>query len=95
MTYNPINWVNKPSKKTPINATNLEKMDKGISENDISITSLRTLLGVEQDTYDSAKTYAVGDLTVYNHTIYECVIAITTAEEFNSSKWKIVPILKF
>lgn len=95
MTYNPINWVNKPSTKTPINTTNLGKMDKGIFENDISITSLRTLLGVEQDTYESTKTYAVGDLIVYNHTIYECVTAITTAEEFNSLKWKIVPILKF
>lgn len=32
MTYEKINWENQPSKKTPINATNLNYMDDGIYE---------------------------------------------------------------
>ena len=32
MTYEKINWENQPSKKTPINATNLNHMDDGIYE---------------------------------------------------------------
>lgn len=32
VTYNRVNWKDTPSTETPINATNLNKMDKGISD---------------------------------------------------------------
>lgn len=57
------------------------------------ITKVLTALGLNVDTYSSSSTYAVGDMVVYNNTIYECTTAISTAEEWNSSKWTIVPII--
>lgn len=38
--YNRINWQNKPSTETPINADNLNKMDKAIDDLDGRIVSL-------------------------------------------------------
>ena len=32
MAYNRVNWQDKPSTATPINAENLNKMDKGIND---------------------------------------------------------------
>lgn len=40
------------------------------------------------DVYDSSKTYAVGDYCIYENTLYKCTVEITTAEVFDSSKWK-------
>lgn len=40
------------------------------------------------DKYDSSKTYAVGDYCIYNDTLYKCKTQITSAEEFDSSKWE-------
>jgi len=42
MSYSKIGWKNSPSTSTPINATNLNKMDTGIYNNDASITALDT-----------------------------------------------------
>lgn len=42
MAYTKINWENAPSKKTPINDTNLNHMDDGIAANDAAITDLKT-----------------------------------------------------
>lgn len=94
MAYSKINWANKPS-TTKVNADNLNHMDNGIHKNDNAISKLSIALGLNEDTYSNSSTYAVGDLVVYNHIIYECITAVTTAEEFDSSKWQVVPILKF
>lgn len=40
------------------------------------------------DVYDSSKTYAVGDYCIYENTLYKCIVEMTTAEVFDSSKWK-------
>lgn len=39
------------------------------------------------DAYDNTKTYAVGDIVIYNNVLYKCITAITTAEDFDSTKW--------
>lgn len=39
------------------------------------------------DQYDSTQTYAVGDYCIYNNTLYKCITAIGTAEEFNLEHW--------
>lgn len=44
MAYTRVNWINYPKLDTPINATNLNKMDKGIYDNSISIDNLSTSL---------------------------------------------------
>lgn len=55
--------------------------------------NLMKSLGLYINTYSSSSTYNVGDLVVYNHTIYECTTAITAAEVWNSTHWKIVPMI--
>lgn len=42
MAYTKINWENAPSKKTPINDTNLNHMDDGIYNNDAEITQIKS-----------------------------------------------------
>ena len=42
MAYTRVNWENLPSTNTPVNATNLNKMDAGIKDLDNRQTSLQT-----------------------------------------------------
>ena len=58
----------------------------------ININTILKSLGLETNTYSSSSTYNVGDLVVYNHTIYECNTANTTGT-WDSSKWTLVPII--
>lgn len=76
MAYSKTNWVNNT---TPINETNLNKIESGIKNNDINIG---------EENYDNTKTYEVGDIVRYNEKIYKCITAITTAENFDISKWE-------
>ena len=39
------------------------------------------------DAFDSAKKYAINDLAIYNNTLYKCTTVITTAGEWDASKW--------
>lgn len=39
------------------------------------------------DAYDAAQTYTVGDLVIYENQLYKCTTAITTAEQWDSTKW--------
>lgn len=94
MAYEKQIWKDLPDETTPITKDRLEHMEDGIYENDINTNSLLEALGLKDDTYDSTKTYAIGDMVIKNHAIYECTTAITTAEVWNSSHWTIVPIIK-
>lgn len=38
--------------------------------------------------YDQTSTYAVGDLVMYETVLYKCIIAITVAEAWDSTKWE-------
>lgn len=60
---------------------------------DANVNKLLTAFGLDTDSYSSSSTYAVGDMVVYNNTIYECITAVTAAKQFDSSKWDIVPII--
>lgn len=57
------------------------------------ITNLRIALGLDTDTFLIGESYDVGDMVIYNHVIYECNVP-HVAEEFESEKWNIVPIIK-
>ena len=73
---------------------NIDTVDSNLTSSiNTNITKVLTALGLNVDTYSSSSTYAVGDMVIYNNTIYECTTAITTVEEWNSSKWAIVPII--
>lgn len=39
------------------------------------------------DAYDNTATYAVGAYCIYNYGFYKCTTAVTTAENFDSTKW--------
>lgn len=62
-------------------ATSIDKELKEIS----SYTENKDAIS---DKYDSSKTYSVGDYCIYNDTLYKCKTQITSAEEFDSSKWE-------
>lgn len=76
-------FENLPSTNTPINDTNLNKMQNDILQ----------ALGLDQDTFSTSSTYAVGDLVIHNNTIYECTTAVSTAGAWNDNNWTIVPII--
>lgn len=58
-----------------------------------TLDQLYEALGIKADSYDNTKTYAVGDLIVYDHKIFECNEDNTTGD-FDSSKWTIVPLIE-
>lgn len=59
-----------------------------INNNVSNLNSTKLNNTVVSDIYDSTKTYAVGDYCIYENTLYKCITAITTAESFNSNKWR-------
>lgn len=100
MAYEKQIWKDLPDETTPITAERMNHIENGISGVDTfsgnlqsEINNIRLALGLYTDNYDSAKTYAIGDMVTHNHAIYECTTAITTAEEWDSSHWTIVPII--
>lgn len=65
-------------------ATDLDTEAKTITG---AINELHAINGYSYDAYDDTATYAVGDLCIYNNTLYKCTTAITTAEAWNASHW--------
>ena len=47
------------------------------------ITAIQSLA----DEYDNTATYAVGDIVSYGGLLYICSTAVTTAEDFDDTKW--------
>ena len=62
-------------------ATSIDKELKEIS----SSTENKDVIS---DKYDSSRTYSVCDYCIYDDTLYKCKTEITSAEEFDSSKWE-------
>lgn len=44
------------------------------------------------DEYDSTSTYAIGDYVMYESTLYKCITAVSSAENFDSTKWTSVVV---
>ena len=84
MSYTKTNWQDLPNTTTPINATNLNKMENGIADANGAIGA---------SNYDSTATYAVNDICIYNNKLYKCKTAISTAEAWNSSHWEEIKLL--
>ena len=62
MTYTPTAWVNGSVGSTPIDATNLNNMESGISNNDAAITTLKNSV-VWPVTTKTSGTYTVNNST--------------------------------
>lgn len=44
----------------------------------------------EASEYDSTQTYSIGEYVTYNSVTYACIIAVTTPEPFDATKWVII-----
>lgn len=64
-----------PNTETPLNADNINEV----------ITTILKILGLDVDTYDSAKNYEVDDFVVYQKELWRCAEA--TTGEWNEEKW--------
>ena len=42
--------------------------------------------------YSNQLTYAVGDLVIYDHKLYRCSTAVSSAEDFDSTKWVVATV---
>lgn len=55
--------------------------------NDSDFLDQLALAGIIAATFSASSTYEVGDYVLYNHTLYKCKTAITTAGAWDASKW--------
>ena len=80
MSYSKVNWQDLPSTNTPINASNLNKMDNQIELNDTNITSLDGRITSAEETIDNDRTYSTTEQVIgkwYNgKPLYRKVISI-------------------
>lgn len=81
MSYTKTDWSNLTS--PALNETNFNKIENGIANNDGALG---------YDDYDNTQTYAVGAYCIYNNKLYKCTTAVSSAEDFDSSKWAEVNI---
>ncbi len=51
-------------------------------------------LGTSDTTYSNTQTYSLNDIVIYNNKTYKCIIPINIPENFDSTKWELVPIIK-
>lgn len=73
-----------------------------LSTDDVVVTGIRVIEKVDTSNvsdyagpYDNTATYSVGARCVYNNNLYECITAVTSAEEFNQDKWQQLTILEY
>lgn len=93
MSYTKTNWQN--DQAPAINATNLNKIENGIFNNDAIITSIMTTLGINATTWVSTNTYVEGDSVVYNNKLYKNITGnyTTTNPESDTTNWQETTLL--
>lgn len=93
MSYVKTNWVN--DQAPAINATNLNKIENGIFNNDAIITSIMTTLGINATTWVSTNTYVLGDSVVYNNKLYKNITGnyTTTNPAEDTTNWQETTLL--
>lgn len=55
---------------------------------------IRAVTSLIAPAYDNTATYAVGDYTVHGGLLYKCTTAVSTAEDFDSSKWTATTVMQ-
>lgn len=84
MAYNKTIWKNDT---TPdIDATNLNKMENGIFNNDANITNLKNALSASD--FSNATIYKAGDIVWESNRLYECKINMTAPENWVAGHWR-------
>lgn len=76
MSYVKTNWQN--DQAPAINATNLNKIEQGIYDNDINISGINETLGVDTNTWVGTTAYGEGDIVIYNDKIYQNITGTST-----------------
>ena len=69
MAYTKVNWEDLPSTNTPLNATNLNKMDTQIKQNETDISELDTRLTTAEENIDTLETAVATKPLVGNYII--------------------------
>ena len=87
MSYTKTTWVN--DQAPAINATNLNKIETGIFNNDSMLTSILTTLGINTTTWVSTDTYVEGQAVVYNNELYKNITGnyTTTDPATDTTNW--------
>lgn len=93
MSYIKTNWQN--DQAPAINATNLNKIENGIFNNDAMIASIMTTLGINATTWVSTNTYVEGDSVVYNNKLYKNITGnyTTTNPASDTTNWQETTLL--
>lgn len=93
MSYVKTNWQN--DQAPAINATNLNKIETGIYDNDSLITGIFEMIGIDTNTWVSTDTYSLGDIVVYQYRLYENITGnyTTTNPASDTTNWNEITIL--
>ena len=92
MSYVKTNWVN--DQAPAINATNLNKIEQGIYDNDVNISGINETLGVDTNTWIGTTAYGEGDIVIYNDKIYQNIsgTSTTTNPAEDTTNWDEITI---
>lgn len=93
MAYTKTTWVN--DQAPAINATNLNKIEGGIYNNDALITKVLEIIGIDADTWVSTDTYNEGDIVIYQNRLYINISGnyTTTSPDEDTTNWQETTIL--
>lgn len=58
-------------------------------DNDSDFIDQLALAGIVASNFSTSSTYEIGDYVLYNHTLYRCTTAISSAGDWDSSKWTV------
>lgn len=58
-------------------------------DNDSDFLDQLALAGIIASNFSTSSTYEIGDYVLYNHTLYRCTTAISSAGDWDSSKWTV------
>lgn len=67
----------------------IDEINDDITEINTDIEATKKMLA---DTYNNTATYSVGDYCIYNNEFYKCITAVTSAEEWDASKWELTQV---
>ena len=89
MAYTKTNWQN--DQAPAINATNLNKIEQGIFNNDALLSSIMNTLGIDTQTWVSTDSYVEGQVVVYNNQLYKNITGnyTTTPPDEDTTNWSL------
>lgn len=89
MAYTKTNWQN--DQAPAINATNLNKIEQGIFNNDALLSSIMNTLGIDTQTWISTDSYVEGQVVVYKNQLYKNITGnyTTTPPDEDTTNWSL------